>query len=96
MLEPMIFPNNKSCSPFLDETIVVTNSGNEVPNAIIVNAIILSLNPKILAILEALSTTKLLPITIPAIPNITNNIDFGSLNCGFSSSGFLPFFVMLM
>ena len=45
MLLPMMFPSNKSCSPFFDETIVVTSSGRDVPKAIIVKEIIRSLTP---------------------------------------------------
>ena len=43
MLLPIILPTSKSCSPFLEETIVVINSGRDVPKAIIVKAMILSL-----------------------------------------------------
>ncbi len=43
ILLPMILPTSKSCSPFLEETIVVINSGSDVPKAMIVNEIILSL-----------------------------------------------------
>ena len=45
MLLPMILPISKSCSPFLEDTIVVINSGKLVPKAIMVKAIILSLKP---------------------------------------------------
>lgn len=51
ILLPMILPTNKSCSPFFADTIVVTNSGKEVPNAIIVKEITLSLIPNVVAIL---------------------------------------------
>jgi hypothetical protein len=43
----MILPTNKSNSPFFAETIVVTNSGKDVPKAIIVKEITLSLTPNI-------------------------------------------------
>lgn len=86
MLLPMILPTNISCSPFIDEIIVVTNSGKDVPNAIIVSDINLSLHPIILAILDALSTTKLLPITIPPKPIITKDIDLINPNLGSSTS----------
>ena len=75
ILLPIIFPNNKSCSPFFEETIVVTSSGKEVPKAIMVKDINLSLHPRNLAILEALLTTRLLPTTIPASPKRTKAID---------------------
>ena len=43
ILLPIILPISKSVSPFLEEIIVVTSSGSDVPKAIIVKAIILSL-----------------------------------------------------
>ena len=76
ILLPIIFPRSKSCSPFFEETIVVTSSGNEVPRAIIVSAINLSLNPIFVAIEEALFTTISLPNIIPASPIITKISDF--------------------
>lgn len=66
-----MLPTNISNSFFLADTIDVTNSGNDVPKAITVNDITLSLIPKVVAILDALSTTKSLPIIIPAKPNKT-------------------------
>ena len=45
ILEPIILPISKSCSPLRDDTIVVINSGKLVPNAIIVRATTLSLSP---------------------------------------------------
>ena len=92
ILEPIILPNSKSSSPFLEDTIVVTSSGKEVPKAMIVSNITRSLNPSILAIIEALLTTKLLPIIILAIPNIISIKEVIKLNLGFSSSFCLSFF----
>ena len=52
----------------------------------IVNAINLSLTPKIPAILDAESTTKLLPSTIAIIPTTVKAIALGSFIISFSSS----------
>lgn len=68
ILLPIILPTSKSCSPFFAETMVVTSSGRDVPNAIIVKEMMRSLTPRASAILEALSTTKSLPITIAMRP----------------------------
>jgi len=54
ILLPIMLPNNKSCSPFLEDTIVVINSGSDVPKAMIVSDIIRSLKPISKAILDAL------------------------------------------
>lgn len=78
MLLPIMLPTSKSCSPFLDDTIVVTNSGSEVPKATIVKDIILSLSPSVLAILEALFTTRSLPNIMHASPSAIKNIDLPS------------------
>ena len=72
ILLPTTFPIAISYSPFLVAVTDVTNSGRDVPNAIIVNAIIFSLIPIACAIADALSTTKLLPTTIETSPNIVN------------------------
>ena len=61
IFEPTAFPNANPLSPFLHATTLVTSSGKDVPIAIIVNPIKFSLNPNILAILHALSTTKFPP-----------------------------------
>ena len=61
MLLPIMFPSRRSCSPFMDETMVVTNSGKDVPRAIIVRAITRSDTPRLVAMDLALSTTRLLP-----------------------------------
>ncbi len=39
ILLPIILPIRRSCSPFLDEVIVVVNSGKDVPKAMIVKEI---------------------------------------------------------
>ena len=90
ILLPIILPTSRSYSPFLDDTIVVTNSGREVPKATIVNDITLSLSPNVLAILDALFTTRSLPIIMQARPSMINIIDLPSPNGAFSSS--LSFF----
>ena len=82
---PTTLPIAISYSPFAVAVTEVTNSGKLVPRAIIVSDIILSLIPNILAIVHALSTTKLLPNTIPNNPIIDNNIDF-FIEIFFSSS----------
>ena len=74
-------------SPFLVAVTDVTSSGSDVPKAIIVKLIIFSLIPIIVAIAEAESTTKLLPIIIAIINNyilyfdvdfvIDNESDYG-------------------
>ena len=66
----MIFPTNISCSFFIEAIIAVTNSGKEVPIAMMVREIILSEIPIVFAILVALSTTRLLPTTMPISPNM--------------------------
>ena len=70
IFEPNTFPIAISFSPLIDAIIVVTNSGNEVATATIVNPTSLSLNPKEYAISDAELTTKLPPAIIPIIPNI--------------------------
>ena len=75
--------------PVLVAVILVTNSGREVPKAIIVKAIILSLTPRIVAILVAESTTKLLPNIIPVIPTMVKINDLGSDSISFLSSSTL-------
>ena len=75
ILLPITFPTRMSCSFFNDDTIEVTNSGSDVPNATMVKEIILSDIPRLFAILVALLTTKSLPKTIPINPIITNSSD---------------------
>ena len=97
MLLPIMLPNRMSCSFFSDETIVVTNSGKDVPSAIIVREIILSDIPIVLAILVALSTTRLLPIIMPINPNMVNRRAVFVLNLDGSSSSsilFLDIYIM--
>ena len=86
ILLPIILPTNISCSRFFADTIEVINSGNDVPKAIIVSEIILSLKPIIFAMSDALLTTKSLPIIIPNNPITTNIKDLNNLNCGFLST----------
>lgn len=91
MLLPMILPNKISCSFFKDDTIVVTNSGKDVPSATIVREIILSDIPIVLAILVALSTTRLLPTIMPINPNKVKNMAVFVLNLDGSSSSSILF-----
>lgn len=76
MLLPIMLPSSKSCSFFLDETMVVINSGKEVPKAMIVREITLSLIPIVVAIEVAFLTTNSLPIIMPTNPIATNRSDF--------------------
>ena len=94
ILLPIILPSNKSCCPFLDDTIVVTSSGSDVPNAIIVKDIILSLSPKAEAISLALLTIRLLPIIMQNNPAINNIRDIIMLYLIGSSSLSLFFFAI--
>ena len=70
ILEPTTLPIAISSSFFLDAITEVTNSGSDVPIAIIVSPITRSLIFNQLAISTALSTTKSPLITTPANPNI--------------------------
>ena len=72
MLLPMMFPSKMSCSFFIDDIIVVTSSGRDVPIAIMVNDITLSYTPRVVAIWVALSTTNSLPKMIDTSPNAVN------------------------
>ena len=67
-LEPTALPKAIPDSCFLAAVIDVTSSGSEVPMATMVRPIKVSLSPKLLAIMEALSTTKLPPQIIAAKP----------------------------
>ena len=68
IFEPITFPIAISVSPFLTAITEVTNSGSDVPIATIVRPTKLALIPKEVAILDAESTTKSPPYTIPIIP----------------------------
>mgnify|MGYP004419962229 CR=1 FL=1 len=61
MLLPMIFPIAISAFPFLAADNEVNNSGSDVPSAIIVRPMNLSLTPKSFASCTAASTVILLP-----------------------------------
>ena len=74
ILEPIIFPNVRSCSFFLAETIDDASSGREVPTATTVRPITSSLTPKLAAIFTApqtnifeLTTSNTNPININKI-----------------------------
>lgn len=96
MLLPMMFPTKMSCSFFMAEIIEVTNSGSEVPKAMMVKEITLSDTPRVLAILVALFTTRSLPKTIPASPRATNSNDFNRPYWAFSPSSSILFLEMEM
>ena len=70
ILEPVIFPSNKSVSPLLADIIPVTISGSAVPTATIVVPIKLSDHPKLCAIKTLFSTTKSAPYLSPNKPNM--------------------------
>ena len=70
ILDPIIFPNNKSVSLFLADIIPVVISGRDVPIATIVIPINPSDNPIAFAISTELSTTKSAPNFNPSIPKI--------------------------
>ena len=63
---------------------MVTNSGSDVPNAMMVRAITRSETPIVAAINEALLTTNWLPTTSPIKPMIVIRNDLPSLYLGFS------------
>ena len=91
--EPIALPTAISASPFLAATTEVTSSGNEVPTATIVKPTNKSLIPNLVAIKDALSTTKSPPKIIPANP-IATKIKFNH-HFLFGASSFLLFFIQL-
>ncbi len=86
ILLPTILPTNKSDSPFLAAVTVVTNSGRDVPRAIMVNEIMRSEIPIAPAMDDAELTTNWLPPTTQARPMMTKRNDLPSLYLGFSTS----------
>ena len=80
MLEPMMLPTRSSFSPRLAAVMVVTSSGNDVPSATIVSAIIRSDTPIADAMVEAESTTNWLPMTTPTRPIIVIRNDLPSFH----------------
>ena len=74
ILEPIIFPSNKSDSFFLAAIIPVIISGKAVPIATIVIPINRSDKPSASAIKIELSTTKSEPNFNPSIPKIKKMI----------------------
>lgn len=82
ILLPTMLPTRRSDSPFLAALMVVTSSGNEVPNATMVSEMIRSEMPAALAIREAELTTNWLPTTTPIKPRITRKNDLPSLYLG--------------
>ncbi len=68
ILEPIALPNARPLSPFLVATIDVTSSGKDVPIATIVRPMKFWLTPKLDAIIQALSTTRLPPNITAASP----------------------------
>lgn len=69
-LEPIAFPSARPLSPFLVATMEVTSSGREVPIATMVSPIKFWLTPKLVAMMQALSTTKSPPKMTAARPAI--------------------------
>ncbi len=86
ILLPTMLPIKRSDSLFLAAVTVVTSSGNEVPSAMMVNEMIRSETPIVLAMVLAELTTNSLPPTTPMRPRITNKKDLPSLYLGFSTS----------
>lgn len=70
ILDPSTLPITIPLSPFLSAVIDVTSSGKDVPIATMVRPMSASLNPNVLAMKLAPSTTKSEPIMIPIIPII--------------------------
>lgn len=98
MLEPTALPRAIPDSCFFAAVIEVTSSGREVPIATMVRPIRVSLKPKLLAIIEALSTTKLPPQMIAARPITIKMILFGTESSfsSLSAMRFLSAFLMIM
>ena len=86
ILLPTIFPTRRSDSPFLAAETVVTSSGRDVPNAIIVSEMMRSDTPIAVAMVLAELTTNSLPPTTPTKPRRTRKNDLPSLYLGFSIS----------
>ena len=97
MLLPIIFPTKISCSFFIADIIDVTSSGNDVPNATIVNAITIFGTLKFSASEDAPSTNMSAPLinntnpttnkimyrNILSLPiNIKNIYDVGTISSG--------------
>ena len=98
MFAPMILPMDKSDCFLAIAVMVVTNSGSEVPTAIIVTPIIASETPNRCAITVPSSTNKSAPITIPAAPRmnfailikISLPVAFGPRSSSVMPNDFLP------
>ena len=86
MLLPTMLPTRRSHSSLRAAVIVVTNSGSDVPRAIMVSEIMRSDTPMALAINEAELTTNWLPPTTPTSPMTTRSRDLPSLYLGASTS----------
>ena len=79
ILLPIMLPTIRSVSLRRAATMVVTSSGKDVPNAIIVRATTLSEMPIVVAIEEALLTMSWLPMTSPTSPKMVIRNDLPSL-----------------
>ena len=74
ILAPMIFPTPSDDCFLITAVMVVTSSGRDVPIAMIVTEITLSLMPKDVAIMLPLSTNRSAPKTIASAPSMNFNI----------------------
>ena len=71
---PMMFPTPRDDCFFITAVMVVTSSGSEVPIAMMVTEITLSLIPSEAAIILPLSTRRSAPKTIASAPRINFSI----------------------
>ena len=74
MFAPIILPTEREFSFLRIAVSVVTNSGSDVPRAIIVKPIIVSLIPTLVAIVLPEETRNSAPKTIAAVPIINHKI----------------------
>lgn len=96
ILDPMTFPSARSVFFLYAATAEVASSGSEVPIAIMVRPIILSLIPKLFAIKIAPFTIHSPPKMSPANPSMIHRSDFQIGSCLISScsSSSVPFLTL--
>ena len=75
MLLPRMFPRERPELPFIAEPKLITNSGNDVPNATMVSPMTNSLILKRLASADAPSVSRLAPKRIRTSPPMKNKIE---------------------
>lgn len=86
MLLPIMLPTKRSDLPRLAAVMVVTNSGRDVPIAMMVSEMMRSERPMVLAMVDAEFTTNWLPPITPVRPRITRRKDLPMVYSGFSTS----------